>query len=102
MKNENVIKKFLEGEEAKTPLRTIVSGYYSYKGRTLWTKGNTLINYNTRIAYIEDNTLYINTKKYSSTTSHIHPSFSMPSRGVTVSDWARPIASWNCSARSSA
>lgn len=71
MKNENVIKKFLEGEEAKTPLRTIVSGYYSYKGRTLWTKGNTLINYNTRIAYIEDNTLYINTKKYSSTTSHI-------------------------------
>lgn len=71
MKNENVIKKFLEREEAKTPLREIVNGCYSYKGRTLWTKGNALINYNTRIAYIEDNTLYINTKKYSSTTSHI-------------------------------
>ena len=71
MKNENVIKKFLEREQAQTPLREIVSGYYSYKGRTLWTKGNELINYNTRIAYIEDNTLYINTKKYSSTTSHI-------------------------------
>lgn len=71
MKNENVIKKFLEGEQAQTPLRDIVNGYYSYKGRTLWTKDNELINYSTRIAYIKDNTLYINTKKYSSTTSHI-------------------------------
>lgn len=71
MKNEKVIKKFLEREQAKTPLRSIINGYYSYKGRTLWTRDNELINYNTRIAYIEDNTLYINTKKYSSTTSHI-------------------------------
>lgn len=71
MKNENVIKKFLEKEQAKTPLRDIINGYYSYKGRTLWTKENELINYNTRIAYIEYNTLYINIKKYSSTTSKI-------------------------------
>ena len=71
MKNEDVIKKFLEREQAKTSLRTIVNGYYSYKGRTLWTKGNKLINYSTRIAYIEGNNLYINVKKYSSTTSHI-------------------------------
>lgn len=71
MKNEDVIKKFLEREQAKTSLRTIVNGYYSYKGRTLWTRENELINYNTRIAYIEGNNLYINVKKYSSTTSHI-------------------------------
>lgn len=71
MSNENVIKKFLKKEQARTPLRTIVNGYYSYKGRTLWTRDNELINYSTRIAYIEDNTLYINVKKYSSTTSHI-------------------------------
>lgn len=71
MTNENVIKTFLEKEQAKTPLRTIINGYYSYKGRTLWTKENELINYNTRIAYIEDNTLYINVKKYSNTTSRI-------------------------------
>ena len=71
MSNENVIKKFLEKEQARTPLRTIINGYYSYKGRTLWTRENELINYNTRIAYIEDNTLYINVKKYSNTTSHI-------------------------------
>lgn len=71
MKNENVIRKFLEGEQAKTPLREITNGYYSYKGRTLYTRDNELINYNTRIAYIEDNTLYINVKKYSSTTSTI-------------------------------
>lgn len=71
MSNENVIKNFLEKKQAKTPLRTIVNGYYSYKGRTLWTRENELINYSTRIAYIEGNNLYINVKKYSSTTSHI-------------------------------
>jgi len=71
MKNENVIKKFLEREQAHTPLRDIVNGCYSYKGRTLYTKDNELINYSTRIAYIKDNTLYINVKKYSSTTSKI-------------------------------
>lgn len=71
MSNENVIKNFLEKEQAKTPLRTIINGYYSYKGRTLWTRDNELINYNTRIAYIEGNNLYINVKKYSSTTSKI-------------------------------
>lgn len=71
MSNEKVIKKFLEREQAQTPLRDIVHGYYSYKGRTLYTKDNELINYSTRIAYIEDNTLYINTKKYSVTTSKI-------------------------------
>ena len=57
MNNENVIKNFLENKQAKTPLRTIVNGYYSYKGRTLWTRDNELINYNTRIAYIEESAL---------------------------------------------
>lgn len=71
MNNENVIKKFLKKEQAKTPLRNIINGYYIYKGRTLWVRDNELINYNTRIAYIEDNTLYVNVKKYSSTTSKI-------------------------------
>ena len=71
MTNENVIKTFLEREQARTPLRTIVNDYYSYKGRTLWTRDNELINYNTRIAYIEDNNLYINVKKYSNTTRRI-------------------------------
>lgn len=71
MNNENVIKNFLEGYQAQTPLRNIVNGYYEYKGRTLYTRNNELINYNTRIAYIKNNTLYINIKKYSSTTSRI-------------------------------
>lgn len=69
--NENVIKKFLEKEKAQTPLRDIVNGYYTYKGRTLYTIDNKLVNYNTIIAYIDNDTLYINTKKYSSTTSKI-------------------------------
>lgn len=75
MRNEQVIKKFLEKEQAKTPLREINNGYTTYKGRTLYTiEANNdieLINYSTRIAYIKDNNLYINTKKYSSTTSNI-------------------------------
>ena len=71
MNNEIVIKKFLEKKQAKTPLRNIINCYYIYKGRKLWTRDNELINYNTRIAYIEDNTLYINVKKYSITTSKI-------------------------------
>lgn len=71
MNNEKVIKKFLEKEQAQTQLRDIVNGYYTYKGRTLYTIDNKLVNYNTIIAYIDNNTLYINTKKYSSTTSRI-------------------------------
>jgi hypothetical protein len=71
MKNEKVIEKFLERESAKTGLRTIVNGYYEYQGRTLQTDGNKLINYSTIIAYFENDTLYLNTKKYSVTTSKI-------------------------------
>lgn len=71
MNNEKVIKKFLEKEQAQTQLRDIINGYYTYKGRTLYTIDNKLVNYNTIIAYIDNNTLYINTKKYSSTTSRI-------------------------------
>ena len=72
MKNEKVIEKFLERESARTSLRTIVNGYYEYQGRTLQTDGNKLINYSTIIAYFDsDNKLYLNTRKYSVTTSKI-------------------------------
>lgn len=75
MSNENVIKNFLNREHAKTQKRSIINGYYTYEGRTLYTRENKdnfeLINYNTRIAYIIDNDLYLNVKKYSSTTSKI-------------------------------
>ena len=71
MSNENVIKEFLSGRQAKTPLRTINCGYYSYKGRTLYTEENNLINYKTTIATLKDNILYLNINKYSVTTSKI-------------------------------
>ena len=71
MSNENVILAFLEKKAAQTPLRNIINGYYEYKGRTLKSNGLELINYATRIAYHEDNKLYLNVKKYSNTTSHI-------------------------------
>lgn len=75
MNNLEVIKKFLKKEEAKTNLRNIQNGYYTYKGRTLQTQQEAyrfcLYNYNTIIAFILDNTLYLNTRKYSVTTSTI-------------------------------
>lgn len=71
MSNENVILAFLEKKAAQTPLRNIKNDYYEYKGRTLKSNGLELINYATRIAYHEDNKLYLNVKKYSNTTSHI-------------------------------
>ena len=75
MTNLEVIKKFLQLENAQTNLRKIPNGYNYYKGRTLQTKneniGFCLYNYDTIIAFILDNTLYLNTKKYSVTTSII-------------------------------
>lgn len=72
MNNERVIRAFLRGEQAKTPLREI-QGVYIYKGRTLWTNGNILVNYSTNMAKldIENNVVYINKNKYSRTTSKI-------------------------------
>ena len=71
MSNEKVIKEFLNGNQAKTQLRTILNGYYTYEGRTLWTNNNILVNYNTNMAKLEGNKLYLNIKKYSVTTSKI-------------------------------
>lgn len=75
MTNLQVIQEFLRGNDAQTPLRDIVYGYYMGKGRTLYTKnteeGFSLINYDTRIAFIVDNILFVNKNKYSRTTSKI-------------------------------
>lgn len=79
MTNEQVIRNFLKGYEGKTPLRTI-SGSYN-QGRTLYTEGNKLINYSTTIAYIENNTLHLNIKKYSVTTSKLQNIIDRLSRG---------------------
>lgn len=71
MSNENVILAFLNKKAAHTPTRDIINGVFMYKGQTLKTNGLELINYSTRIAYHENDKLYLNIKKYSSTTSHI-------------------------------
>jgi hypothetical protein len=79
MNREQVIRAFFRKEVAKTPLREVYDEYRPYKGRTLEVKisrsddGDVidLINYSTRIASIVSGYLYLNTKKYSSTTSHI-------------------------------
>lgn len=71
MNNEKVIRRFLEGHAGHTPTRDIVNGDYVYKGQTLKTNGLELINYSTRIAFKQDNKLYLNVGKYSVTTSKI-------------------------------
>ena len=71
MSNEKVILNFLNKKAAHTPTRNITNGVYQYKGQTLKSNGLELINYSTRIAYHQNNKLYLNIKKYSSTTSHI-------------------------------
>ena len=68
MTNIEVIKRFLNKEAGHTPLRTTLNGY---EEMTLKSNGLELINYSTRIAYYQDNALYINIKKYSRTTSKI-------------------------------
>lgn len=70
MSNQNVILAFLEKKAAHTPTRKI-HDVYIYEGQTLKSNGLELINYSTRIAYHENNKLYLNIKKYSSTTSKI-------------------------------
>ena len=79
MSNEKVIRAFFRKEVAKTPLRDIQNGCFTYKGRTLEVKithsedGDIvdLINYSTIIASIVNGRLYVNNKKYSSTTSKL-------------------------------
>ena len=71
MSNDKVILAFLNGKNAHTPTRNITSGYSTYKGQTLKTNGEELINYSTRIAYHKNGMLFLNVSKYSSTTSHI-------------------------------
>lgn len=71
MTNLEVLKRFTEKRSGRTPQRDIYEGYYVYNGRTLTTDGLTLINYNTVIASWEKNTVLLNMKKYSRTTSKI-------------------------------
>jgi len=71
MSNEKVILQFFDKKVGHTPTRDIVNGVYVYKGQTLKTNGKNLINYNTIIAFWEDDKLHLDTHKYSSTTSRI-------------------------------
>lgn len=72
MTNSDVIQKFINHERGETPLRNIINGYHTYKGRTLASDGKSLYNYDTLMAYhSDDGKLYINKEKYSRTTSKI-------------------------------
>jgi len=91
MTNEKVLISFLNKEKAQTQLRDITNGVYIYKGRTLQTNGERLINYNTIIAFWDNerNKLHINTHKYSSTTSHIQSKLKRlaQERGVDIIEY---------------
>ena len=71
MSNEKVINLFLDRKQGKTAKRNIVFGCYVCEGRTLQTIDNILYNYNTKIAKLENNIVYLNIDKYSRTTTKI-------------------------------
>lgn len=89
MSNEKVILQFLDKKTGHTPTRDIVNGVYIYKGQTLKTNGLELINYATRIAYWQGGKLYLNIKKYSTTTSKIQSKIRQlaESRGVDIVEY---------------
>ena len=73
MTNEQVMKAFLEKKRANSSNKNLRSyprtpDYeYESNGAQAW-----LVNYNTRIAYFDEtDTLHLNIRKYSSTTSKI-------------------------------
>ena len=79
MNNIETMRAFLQRTHAHTNTRNILNGVYYYKGQTLHTEEDyelnqfKLINYSTCIATIDcnTNTLWLNKKKYSTTTSKI-------------------------------
>lgn len=75
MKNEDVIRLFLQGEKAQTNKRIVAESETFGSSRisyTLRSMGDVLINFETPIAMIiAPNKLYIDMSKYSSTTSAI-------------------------------
>lgn len=50
-------------------IRKFVNGEKNGKGSNLKIEGNILINYNTIIAFRKDNLIYLNSQKYSQTTT---------------------------------
>ena len=84
MNNIEVIKKFLNKQPGHTPLRITMNGY---KQMTLKTNGLELINYSTRIAYHQDNKLYINISKYSRTTSKIQSQLKELASGFEIVEY---------------
>ena len=84
MNNIEVIKKFLNKKPGHTPLRITMNGY---KEQTLKTNGLELINYNTRIAYHQNNKLYINISKYSRTTSKIQSQLKELASGFEIVEY---------------
>ena len=84
MNNIEVIKRFLNKQQGHTPTRITMNGY---KEQTLKTNGLELINYSTRIAYHQNNKLYINISKYSRTTSKIQSQLKELASGFEIVEY---------------
>ena len=84
MNNIEVIKRFLNKQPGHTPTRITMNGY---KEQTLKTDGLELINYSTRIAYHQNNKLYINISKYSRTTSKIQSQLKELASGFEIVEY---------------
>lgn len=73
VQNEKVIKAFLRGKRASSPVRDYCDGVYMRKGASISTDGVILYSYETPIARWattdDRDGILINSRKYSNTTS---------------------------------
>lgn len=69
VQNEKVIKAWLGGHVATSPVRDIPNGVFIERGASISTDGEKLYSYWTPIAWREDGGVVVDMRKYSLTTT---------------------------------
>lgn len=69
VQNEKVIKAWLDGHVATSPVRDIPNGVFIERGASISTDGEKLYSYWTPIAWREDGGVVVDMRKYSLTTT---------------------------------
>lgn len=69
VQNEKIIKAWLDGRKASSPVRDIDTGVFTERGASISTDGEKLYSYWTPIAWREDGGVVVDMRKYSLTTT---------------------------------
>lgn len=69
VQNEKIIKAWLDGRVATSPVRDIPNGVFIERGASISTDGEKLYSYWTPIAWREDGGVVVDMRKYSMTTT---------------------------------